>query len=181
MGSIIRNTQNGCLKEICEITGVVSDKAGVPGITKARTMGVPCFVLESTGKPRETFDHELVSFLKPLAVDYIILAGFNRILSQVLINEYKGRIINIHPADSRIYKGLHGYQWAFENHLKKTKITVHFVDEGVDTGQIIDQRDVDLAGCSSIEAVEQRGLAIENIFYSEVLEKYFRKILGKCS
>jgi phosphoribosylglycinamide formyltransferase-1 len=181
MESIIRNTQNGCLKEICEIVGVVSDKAGVPGLTKARTMGVPCFVLESIGKPRETFDNELVSFLKPLAVDYIILAGFNRILSPVLINEYKERIINIHPADSRIYQGLHGYQWAFENLLKKTKITVHFVDEGVDTGKIIDQRDVDLTGCSSIDEIEKRGLAMENIFYSEVLEKYFREILGKCS
>ena len=174
MESIIRSTQNGNLKEICEIVGVVSDKAGAPGLTKAQTMGVQCFVVESKGKSREIFDNELISLLKPLAVDYILLAGFNRILSPVLIKEYKGTIINIHPADSRIYQGLHGYQWAFENHLKKTKITVHFVDEGVDTGKIIDQRDVDLTGCSSIDEIEKRGLAMENISYSEVLEKYFR-------
>jgi phosphoribosylglycinamide formyltransferase-1 len=177
MESIIRSVHSGDLKEICEVVGVVSDKAGVPGIIKAQAWGVPHFVVESKGKSRETFDNELVSLLKPMDVDYIILAGFNRILSPVLINTYKDRVINIHPADSRIYQGLHGYQWAFENHLNKTKITVHHVDEGIDTGKIIDQREVDLSGCTTIDEVEQRGLAIENIFYSKVLEKYFRKKL----
>jgi phosphoribosylglycinamide formyltransferase-1 len=177
MESIIRSSQYGNLKEICEIVGVVSDKVGIPGLTKARALAVPCFIVESRGKSRETFDYELISLLKPLAVDYIILAGFNRILSPVLISQYKDRIINIHPADSRVYQGLHGYQWAYENHLENTKITVHLVDEGIDTGKIIDQREFDLSWCSSIEEIEHCGLAIENIFYSEVLEKYFKEKL----
>lgn len=177
MESIIRSTQTGNLKGICEIVGVVSDKSGVSGLSKASALAVPCFVVQSKGKSHETFDNEIISLLEPLAVDYILLAGFNRILSPVLINKYKDRIINIHPADSQVYQGLHGYQWAYENHLKNTKITVHLVDEGIDTGKIINQREVDLSGCSSIDEIEHRGLAIENIFYSEVLEKYFKEKL----
>jgi len=141
-------------------------------------MNIPCYVVESKGITRESFDCELLALLLPLHVDYIILAGFNRVLSPVMLNAYKNKIINIHPADSKVYQGLHGYQWAYENKLAKTFITVHFVDEGIDTGRILGQADVDLTGCSSIEEIEHRGLAIENRFYSEVLEKYFRELIN---
>ena len=175
MEVIIKNSISGSLARICEIVTVVSNKPGAAGINKAKTLGVPCIIIESKGKKREDFDAELLSVLKPMNIEHIILAGFNRVLSPIIISAYKNRIINIHPADSKVYQGLHGYRWAYENLFDKTKITVHLVDEGVDTGRILAQTEIDLNGCSSLEDVEALGLAIENVFYSEVLEKYFNE------
>ena len=108
-----------------------------------------------------------------LQPDYVILAGYMKIIPPEIIKLFPKRIINIHPADTALHRGLHGYKWAFENNLKKTKITVHFVDEGLDTGEVIAKADVDLQGASSLKEVEKRGLAVEHKFYSECLKKIF--------
>jgi phosphoribosylglycinamide formyltransferase-1 len=98
-----------------------------------------------------------------------------RILSPVLVNAFPKRIINIHPADTTAHQGLHGYEWAWENKLPETKITVHFVDEGLDTGSIIAQEIVDLRGVTSLEEVEARGLAIEHKLYSKTLSELLQQ------
>ena len=89
------------------------------------------------------------------------------------IARYRNTIINIHPADTALYQGIHGYEWAFQKKLEATQITVHFVDEGVDTGQVLAQREVDLRGAKTLEEVEHRGLRVEHAFYSEVLRDVF--------
>ena len=96
-----------------------------------------------------------------------------RILSPLFIRAYRNRIINIHPADTAQFQGLGAYVWAWENGLQETKITVHFVDEGIDTGPVIGKETVDLRGAQSLEEVERRGLAVEHRFYSEMLRKVF--------
>ena len=100
-----------------------------------------------------------------------------RILSPGVIERYRNRIINIHPADTRAYQGIHGYEWAFEQRLEWTKITVHLVDEGVDTGRILAQRDVDLRGASTLDDIKQRGLRVEHALYSEVLRGVFTRTI----
>ncbi len=76
-----------------------------------------------------------------------------RILSPAVIERYRHRIINIHPADTRAYQGMHGYEWAFfEQRLEQTTISVHLVDEGVDTGRILAQRRVDLRGAAATKS-----------------------------
>ncbi|MGC4116880.1 MAG: formyltransferase family protein [Myxococcales bacterium] len=77
--------------------------------------------------------------------DWIVLAGFMRVLSPGFVQRFAGRIVNIHPADTREHQGLHGYAWAFERGLAETKVTVHLVDEGLDTGRIVAQRAVESA------------------------------------
>ena len=174
MEAIIKNTHEGKLKGVCEIALVLSNKPEVPGLHKAELLGIETKVIASKGKTRTVFDTSVVQLLKIYSIDYVILAGYDRILSPLFVSAFKNRIINIHPADTNAYQGLHGYQWAFENHLKETKITVHLVDEGVDTGRILAQRTIDISGCATLEEIEQLGLQTENVFYSEVLEKFFK-------
>ena len=96
-----------------------------------------------------------------------------KILSPDIIREFPKRIINIHPADTSLHQGLHGYDWVFEKKLETTKITVHYVDEGLDTGSVIGKKDVDISDCKTIEEVEQKGLKVEHKFYSECLREIF--------
>jgi len=171
MEAIVRQVQDGILKDVCEIALVFSNKPQAKGLEIAKKFGLPVAAIPSKGKSREAFEREVLELLQPYRIDYVVLAGFMRILSPLFIRAYKNRIINIHPADTRLFQGVGGYEWAFENKLPSTKITVHFVDEGVDTGPIIAQREVDLRGADTLEEVERRGLAAEHEFYSQALRK----------
>jgi phosphoribosylglycinamide formyltransferase-1 len=124
-------------------------------------------------RERREFDGEVVALLEPYRLDYLVLAGYMRLLSPVVIDRYRNHIVNIHPADSRAYQGIHGYRWAFERGLERTLVTVHLVDEGIDTGPILAQAEVDLRGAGSLSEVERRGLAVEHHFYSAVLADLF--------
>lgn len=179
MEAILRNCESGILQHCCTVALVLANTDSAGGITIARNAGIPTAVVTSKGKSREAFEEEVTSLLEPLALDYIVLAGFNRILSPSFIRQFENRIINIHPADTRAFQGLHGYTWAFTNKLPKTYITVHYVDEGVDTGTIIAQAEVDLTGAETLEAVEHRGLQVENRFYSEALATLFHTKIEK--
>lgn len=173
MEAIIKNVQDGILKNCCEVALVFANTKEARGLQIAEGYGIKTASIESRGKKRQDFDREVVEFLEPFNLDYIVLAGYMRILSPVFIKVYRNTVINIHPADTVAYQGIHGYEWAFENKLDTTKITVHFVDEGVDTGSILAQQEVDLRGAETLEEIEQRGLKVEHTFYSEVLRDFF--------
>lgn len=169
MAAILRESREGILKGLCEVAVVVSNKCSAAGLETARHAGVPAICVPSEGKKRRAFEGELIETLEPYKPDYIILAGFMRILTPFFIHHYRNRILNIHPADTTQFQGIGGYEWAFEKGLKETKITVHLIDDGVDTGPVIAQKTVDLKGADTLEEVEKRGLAIERTFYSEVI------------
>ncbi|MCD6556851.1 MAG: phosphoribosylglycinamide formyltransferase [Bacteroidales bacterium] len=171
MEAILKECKNGILKGIADPVLVFSDKEEAKGLEKAKELGIKTASISAKGKKRQIFDREVINLLSDYEFDYIVLAGYMRILSDVFIKEYAGKIINIHPADTYLHQGLHAYEWAFENKLKETKITVHYVNEGVDTGKIIAQASVDLSGAQTLEEVEKRGLAVEHRFYSEVLKE----------
>lgn len=179
MLAIARNVRSGVLKDLCEIQTVFANKADAAGLKLARERGIKTFCIPSKGKKQSTYNSGLLEWLRSKNPDYIILAGYMKILSAEIIREFPRRIINIHPADTTKHQGLHGYEWAWENGFKETKITVHFVDEGLDTGEIIDQKVVDLDGCNSLKDVEERGLKVEHNFYSECLKKIFTGKNGK--
>ena len=102
-----------------------------------------------------------------------VLAGFMRILSADVIAAYRGSIVNIHPADTAAYQGPDGYGWAADNALTETRITVHLIDEGIDTGPILHQEPVSLVGATTRSEVAQRGLQVENVLYSQCLANLF--------
>ena len=178
MVALAEQARDGLLASCAEVVLVASNRPDAPGLAKAAAMGLETATSSSAGKRRSVFDRELLDMLEPFAPDWIVLAGYMRILTPQVIRRYPGRIINIHPADTRLHQGLHGYEWAWEQRLPATKITVHLVDEGLDTGPILAQREVDLGDVSSLEEVEQRGLAVEHGFYAQVLRGVFEGELG---
>ena len=166
MEAIVRNE---ALKACANIVFVFSNNPDAKGLKTARDLGIQTACIDSQGKKRRNFDKEVLNLLHHYKIDYIVLAGYMRILSPVLTEAYPNHIINIHPADTKEFKGLGAYEWAYEQGLKETKITVHYVDEGVDTGKIIAQKTVDISDCKTLEEIEQKGLKTEHLFYSEVL------------
>ncbi|MGB1206043.1 MAG: phosphoribosylglycinamide formyltransferase [Chitinophagales bacterium] len=175
MKAIAEQAQNGILKNCCEIVLVFSNKAAAKGLQTASEMGIKTAFIGSKGKKRQTFDQQVIDFVETFNLDYIVLAGYMRILSPLFTRYFAKKIINIHPADTRLHQGLHAYEWAFDTKRKQTCITVHFVNEGVDTGEIIAQQTVDLNDVQSLEEVEIRGLKTEHWFYSEVLRDLFEQ------
>jgi len=173
MEVILKEAQDGILMDCCQVVLVVSNRCDARGLTIARNMGVEAICVEANGKTRTAFDRQLLEALEPYPLDYLVLAGFMRILTPVVVDRYRDRIINIHPADTALYQGAHAYAWAFETGRSSTKITVHYIDEGTDTGPVIAQTDVDLTGAKTLEEVEKRGLAVEHRFYSQVLHQVF--------
>lgn len=170
MEAILKACHTGILQDIAEPVLVFSNRADAKGLAVAQAMGVETQVIESKGLKRTAFDAKVLNLLQVYQPNFIVLAGYMRILSPLLVQAYPQRIINIHPADTTQHQGLHGYEWAFDNKLASTKITVHYVDEGLDTGNIIAQKTVDLSGTNTLEEVEQRGLTAEHEFYSSVLK-----------
>jgi len=178
MAAILREARDGILADCCEVVLVVSDRCDAGGLRIARDAGVETLCVASRGKTRDGFCRELLDALEPYALDYLILAGFMKIVTPEVVERYRHRIVNIHPADTALYQGAHGYAWAFETGRCTTTICVHYVDEGMDTGPVIARRDVELTGATSLEEVEERGLAVEHRFYSQALRGVFTKGSG---
>lgn len=173
MRAIVENCQHGILKDVAQVELVFANKESAAGLAYAQSQGLETQSINSKGLKRVNFDQKVMALLDNYDLDYIILAGYMRVLSKPFVQAYQGKIINIHPADTQQHQGLHAYEWAFEQQLEATKITVHFVDEGMDTGSVIAQADVDLKGVTSLEEVEKRGLAVEHKFYSRTLKALF--------
>jgi len=166
---------HGALREVAEVAVVFSNDPAAPGLDSAAALGLPTASLSSKGRKREEFDREVVATLQAYQTDYVVLAGYMRVLSPTFVRAFAGRIINIHPADTHQHQGLHAYEWAFDNRLPETKITVHLVDEGLDTGPILAQRVVNLVGADTLAEVQRRGLAVEHVLYAETLAALITK------
>jgi phosphoribosylglycinamide formyltransferase-1 len=170
----------GVLQGQAEIVVVFSNDPAAPGLDSAAALGLPTASLSSKGRKREEFDREVVATLQAYQPDYVVLAGYMRVLSPTFVRAFAGRIVNIHPADTHQHQGLHAYEWAFDNRLTETKITVHLVDEGLDTGPILAQRVVNLVGADTLAEVQRRGLAVEHVLYAETLRELIEKPTSSC-
>jgi phosphoribosylglycinamide formyltransferase-1 len=173
MEAILRAVCEGALGRLCEVAVVFANRSDAAGLERARAYGVPVACVESRGRTRRGFEKEMLAALEPFRPEWLVLAGFDRVLSPLVVRRYPGRIVNIHPADSTRFQGLGGYEWAFEQGLPETAITVHLVDEGVDTGPILVRERVDLRGVETLAEVKRRGLAVEHALYPRVLEQLF--------
>ena len=175
MDIIAQESKTGILKDICEISLVVSDNPKAKGIETARLHNIPVAVVPSKNRKKEEHEKEIKKYLQKYNPDYIVLAGYMRILSPSFIKNYRNRIINIHPADTSKYQGKEGYLWAYQNKIKKTAVTVHYVDEGIDTGEVIAKKEFSIEELKTYEEIKARGLAIEHRFYSRVLRELFKR------
>jgi phosphoribosylglycinamide formyltransferase-1 len=152
-----------------KISLVVSNKADAPGLEHARARGYKALFIPSKGKEREIFDREVVAELKRAEVEVICLAGFMRLLSDYFVREYPMKILNIHPSLLPAFPGLNAQQQAWEYGVKVTGCTVHFVDEKLDHGPIILQKQVPVLESDDPDVLAHRILEQEHKVYPEAL------------
>lgn len=121
---------------------------------------------------REQYDSEIIEMLEEEKIDLVVLAGYMFLLSQEFVHRFKNKILNIHPALLPSFKGTHGIKDAYRYGVKVTGVTVHFVDEGLDSGPIILQEAVDIDPDESVEELEEKIHKVEHKIYPEAV-KYF--------
>ncbi|MEW6709270.1 MAG: phosphoribosylglycinamide formyltransferase [Candidatus Riflebacteria bacterium] len=179
LAKIIQQCQAGTLRECCRLVGVVSNRPEAGGVEIAKNAGLPVIVFPAEKEQtREKYDKALLKKISEWKPEIIILAGFDRILSKVMVKAFPNKILNIHPADPKLFRGLNGYKWAFENRLESTRVTVHLVDEGVDTGPVLATAVVSLTGAASLEEVEARGLAVEHRLYPKAVRQFVLQLMA---
>jgi phosphoribosylglycinamide formyltransferase-1 len=170
--AIIDNIENGSLS--AEIAVVISDQADAFALERARKHHVPAVHVSAKGYKgkREEYDELLVKELRKWNVDLVILAGFMRIITPVLIKAFPNRIMNIHPALLPSFPGLHVQKAAIEHGVKFSGCTVHFVDEGMDTGPIIIQAVVPILDNDTEDSLAERILKQEHKIYSRAVQLF---------
>jgi len=151
---------------------VISNIPGVLALERARKHGIPFMVLPHKGYRREDFDHTLAETLKANEVELVILAGFMRIVTPVLLRAFPMRVMNIHPALLPSFPGTHVWQTEVDFGVKFAGCTVHFVDEGTDTGPIIIQAVVPVYDDDTAEALNARILQQEHKIYAQAIQLY---------
>ena len=122
---------------------VISNRAEAQALSRAQTAGVVALTIAHKNfATRDAFDQALLAALRAAEVSWVVLAGFMRVLTPQFLNAFPGRVINIHPTLLPAFPGVNGVQQALDYGVKVTGCTVHFVDQGVDSGKIIAQRAV---------------------------------------
>ncbi len=152
-----------------EIAVVISNRADAPGLAAARARGLNAVLLPSQGLEREAYDRQLAVELRKNHIDLVCLAGYMRLLSPWFIREFPMRILNIHPSLLPAFPGLDAQRQALEHGVKFSGCTVHFVDEGLDSGPIIQQAVVPVIEGDTVETLSARILNEEHRIYSEAI------------
>ena len=169
--SIIDAIEDGNLS--AEIKVVISDVRDAYALERSAGHGIRGVHLDpGKHQTREDYDREIIATLEEHGVELVIMAGFMRILSPVLIRAFPRRIINIHPALLPSFPGLHVQKKALDYGVKFSGCTVHFADEGVDTGPIIIQAVVPVMDGDSEESLSARILRCEHQIYPRAIQLY---------
>ncbi len=174
MENLIVESFNGRIP--AQIGFVLTDNPQAGAIAKAENYGARVEIVDRKAfKTKTEFETAIIKQLEISPVDYIVLAGFMRILSPEFVRKYKGKIINIHPSLLPVFPGAHSIRDAFEAKVQETGVTVHFVDEGIDSGQIILQKKISVAPEETLETLEAKIHAVEYEIYPEALRKVLKR------
>lgn len=178
--SIIDAIKTGYLDNV-ELKVVVANK-DAPGLKYAEEFGVPVHVVHRIvdGKkiPVEEHDAKVLAVLEEYDIDIICLAGYLQVLQPKFVRRYKGRIMNIHPSLLPAFGGtIHGQKDAVDYGAKISGCTIHFIDEGVDTGHIIIQAAVPVKNDEDEDSLSKRILEFEHIIYPKAIKMFAEKRL----
>lgn len=169
--SIIDHIEQGRLD--AEIRVVISNNPDAYALTRAKKHGIPFVVVRHQEFPdRETFDGQMAEILMSYGVELVVMAGFMRVLSAQFLKAFPQRVINIHPALLPSFPGLHGQQQAFNYGVKFSGCTVHFADDGVDSGPIIIQAVVPVLETDTEDSLAARILREEHRIYPQAIQFY---------
>ena len=169
--SIIENVNTGKIN--AEIKIVLTDKPNAMALTRAKEAGISGVCVDrKMYETREAFEEALLAELKKAGVTLVILAGFMRLLSPLFVRAYEKRIMNIHPALLPSFQGAHAHRDVLAYGVKVSGATVHFVDEGMDSGPIILQGAVSVLDEDTEDTLAARVLEVEHKLYPEAIRLF---------
>lgn len=173
--AIIDEIKAGRLK--CELACVLSNVKNCHALERAQAQGFKTYFIDPRKKSRIEFDREMAKILEAEKIDLVVLVGYMRILTPFFISKFKNRIINVHPALIPKYCGKDFYgksvhEAVLRNNEKETGMTIHFVEEGVDTGSIILQKTCPVQPEDTAETLKKRVQALEREWYPKVIQMF---------
>ena len=153
-----------------EVVKVVASRPDAYGIERANAAGIPVLVMnrEKYADP-EAADAQIVAALQEAGAQYVVMAGYMRKVTPVMLDAFPNCVLNLHPALLPSFKGAHAIADAFNAGVKVTGVTVHFANEDYDKGPIVAQRAVEVREDDTLEALEARIHEVEHVLYPEVL------------
>ncbi len=171
--ALIHAINRGELKAEC--MGLIVDKKNAFALERAKRLGIQAIYINPKDfEKKEGFESEILRILNEWKVEYIVLAGYMRLIGSTLLTKYPKRIINIHPSLLPKYKGKDALGQALIQKETRVGISVHYVDEGMDTGEIIEQFAFDIDLNKDRHDIEETLHAHEHVFYTSVLNKLWR-------
>lgn len=173
MKALLKRIDSGDLKANCVL--VFSDRKDAAGLAYARERGinVASFSVKECGS-REDYEKKLLELLRQHNVDFIVCAGYLKIIGSIILEAYPMRIINIHPSLLPAFAGLKAQRQALDYGVRFSGCTVHFVDASVDSGPIIAQAVTEVASDDTEESLSLKILRLEHDLYWKALKKVFR-------
>lgn len=162
-----------------QVVAVVSNKADAYGLERARRANVPAIVQSNPkAQDRRAYDAELADLVAAYQPDWVVLAGWMRVLSSAFLNRFPNRVVNLHPALPSTFPGTHAIQRAYDAYqrgeIKQTGVMVHLVpDEGVDAGPVLAQEVVPIQPDDTLDALETRIHAVEHRLLVHTLRNLF--------
>lgn len=170
--AMIDNIENGNIKN-ANISVVISDVADAYALERAKKHGIDAIFIDPKSFANKTeYEQELVKILDSYDTDLVILAGYMRIVGKEVISAYKNRILNIHPTLLPSFTGLHSHKQTLDYGVKVSGCTVHFVDEGMDTGPIILQSCVPVLENDTEDTLSERILEQEHKIYPQAVKLF---------
>ncbi|ALX49052.1 phosphoribosylglycinamide formyltransferase [Lentibacillus amyloliquefaciens] len=158
--------------QLCDIALLVCDKPSAAVIDKAKKFGVPTFIFNPKDfNSKADYERVLLEELRKASVSWIFLAGYMRIVGPVLLSEFPARIVNIHPSLLPDFPGLDAIGQAYEAGADTTGVTVHYIDDGIDTGPIIEQQEVPVYPDDTKEQLTDRVQQVEHKLYPQVIQR----------
>ncbi|MBL1227039.1 phosphoribosylglycinamide formyltransferase [Enterococcus sp. BWR-S5] len=159
-----------------EIVLLFSDNREAKVLSRAEVLGIPSHAFS----PKEfsdkgTYEGEILHLLEEKDVDFIVLAGYMRLIGPALLEAFPQKIINIHPSLLPSFPGLHGIRDAYEAGVAETGVTVHYIDKGIDTGPIIAQEKVAIETEDTLESLEEKIHQVEHRLYPAVLKRIIKE------
>ena len=155
-----------------EVVSLITDNPKAGALERAKRLGVPAKVIDYKKiGDRRLYNELLKEAIDEAAPDLVVLAGYMKILPPEIVRPYFGKIVNIHPALLPAFPGLNAIERAYKHGVKVTGVTVHFVDEGVDTGPIIAQECVRIEPDDTLESLEEKIHKVEHELYPRVIRE----------
>lgn len=170
--ALVDAVQSGTLK--ANIRLLVCDQPGAFVIHRAQSAGIPTFVFRAKDyESKQAFEQEILNELAHLGVDFIVLAGYMRLIGPTLLESFGGRIVNIHPSLLPSFPGKDAIGQAIDGGVKITGVTIHYVDAGMDTGEIIAQEIVRVTTGETKQSLQDKIQHVEHHLYPTTLNHLF--------